>query len=253
MADLTAIEIDLQNDLVRTPFGVLTERAEIHAGEDSLIGAWDGVRWRLEEAKEIDLSRIAYADLTVGRLRGSGRCVISYNAGRGNAEGVTGIRHILLYDPPGIRHKWTREEALAAAHAAARMASLPWWLWVGVCAAIVGTTWAIVWFSDRRWSLGVTGRLALGVSLTIAVGTLTLHGTRWCEWYRMDAYIAKLIDESPPIRQETKAGVIVYTYANGASLGRAPFAGRLAWAAGEAALLSIIVGAGAMALRSRRR
>lgn len=99
LPDFTGIEIDLKNDLVRTPFGVLTHRAEISTPEDSALGACDGVEWRLEKLDPDAMSRTA-AKLLLGTLKRSGRCVINYEVKKLGAEGMTRIAHTLEFDPP---------------------------------------------------------------------------------------------------------------------------------------------------------
>jgi hypothetical protein len=99
LPDFTGIVIDLKNDLVRTPFGILTERSEIDAPDDTALGAWVGTQWKLEKP---DPSGIAgtVAKLAVGRLKRSGRCVIYYDVRRISLDGKTRISHILNYDTP---------------------------------------------------------------------------------------------------------------------------------------------------------
>ena len=96
LADLTDIAIDLKNDVVQTPFGVLTKRGEINAPEDSALGAWVGTEWRLEKDEP---SRVIVASLSVGKLTQSGRGVLYYDVKQLKPNGTKSrISHILNFD-----------------------------------------------------------------------------------------------------------------------------------------------------------
>lgn len=99
LPDFTGIVIDLKGDLVRTPFGVLTERSEIDAPEDSAFGAWVGTQWKLNDFDPSGITGTA-AKLAVGKLRQSGRSVIYYDVRRISLDGKTRISHVLNYDMP---------------------------------------------------------------------------------------------------------------------------------------------------------
>ena len=99
LPDFTGIEIDLKNDLVCTPFGVATKRSEIHAPEDSALGAWDGVQWKLENPGPNGITG-TFAKLAVGRQKRSGRCVIYYDAKKFGLDEMTRISNVLIYDLP---------------------------------------------------------------------------------------------------------------------------------------------------------
>lgn len=99
LPDFTGIEIDLKNDWVRTPFGVLTERSEIDASDASALGAWVGTEWKLVK---LDANGVTgtIAKLAVGQLKRSGRCVIYYDVKKISPDGKTRIAHVLNYDVP---------------------------------------------------------------------------------------------------------------------------------------------------------
>ena len=99
LPDFNGIEIDLTNDVVRTPFGVLTERSEINAPEDSALGAWIGTQWKLERPGSNGITG-TIAKLAVGKLTQSGRCVIYYDVKHVSLDGRTRISHVLNYDVP---------------------------------------------------------------------------------------------------------------------------------------------------------
>jgi len=99
LPDLTGIEIDLQHDLVRTPFGTTTERSEIHAPEHSALGAGDGVQWRLDvPGPDVIPDRVV--NLALGRLKRSGRCVLYYDVKKFGSDGLKRITYTLYYDLP---------------------------------------------------------------------------------------------------------------------------------------------------------
>ena len=222
------------------------------------------MRWRLEK---LDPDSVTIAELSVGKLRESGRCVIYYKTTKRTPEGATSIRRILCYDLPGTGpapsaadgsrspqgSQMTQEQAYARALETARMASPQLRLLVGVCIAVVVTTWLVVWLIGRRLSLCVTWRLALGVGLALAVGTPAMYATHWCEWRRYDRYVARRVVEWPVVREDARVDRVEYTFTNGSRLIRPAFDVPLEEPTGEAAFLSVIAGVGAMLLRSRRR
>jgi len=99
LPDFSGIEIDLTNDVVRTPFGILTERSEINASEDSALGAWVGTQWKLEKTDPNGITGMV-ANLAVGKLKQSGRCVIYYDVRKVSLDGKVRISHVLNYDMP---------------------------------------------------------------------------------------------------------------------------------------------------------
>jgi hypothetical protein len=107
LADFTGIEIDLDNDLVRTPFGVLTKRTEIEASEGSALGAWAGTQWRLEDPDSNGIVGTV-AKLAVGKLKQSGRCVIYYDVRKISPGGKKRISHVLNYDVPSTESSSTK-------------------------------------------------------------------------------------------------------------------------------------------------
>lgn len=100
LPDLTDVIIDLEADLVFTPFGVLREKSRIDAGAESLVGAWEGVQWELEELDAV-LERVTYAKFAVGRSKDSGRAVMYYDVTSFRGEQKTRFTLILLYSVTG--------------------------------------------------------------------------------------------------------------------------------------------------------
>ncbi len=99
LPDFTGIAIDLKNDQVHTPFGVLTERSDVEISEGSAIGPWMGVEWQFSE---IDPQRAVLTSvrLAVGILKESGRGVIHYTVKDVRQNQQTRIMHVLFYDLP---------------------------------------------------------------------------------------------------------------------------------------------------------
>lgn len=101
---LTGIEIDLKEDVVRTPFGVAAERSQIDAPETTLPGKWSGVQWKLEELGKSSLTG-TIVKFGVGTVAATGRELLYYNVKHVTEEGLregrpTRIRYELLYDVP---------------------------------------------------------------------------------------------------------------------------------------------------------
>lgn len=103
LPDFTGIEIDLKNDLIRTPFGTLIDRSEIDVAEGSALGAWVGTQWKFENAAPNGVPSTV-AKLGVGRLKKSGRCVIYYDVKLIGTDGNTRISHILNFTDSKEQH-----------------------------------------------------------------------------------------------------------------------------------------------------
>jgi len=99
LPDFTGIEIDLEQDVVRTPFGDLTERTAIDTSENTPLGAWSGTQWKLVEIDQNGVTG-TMATLAVGRVKQSGRYVIHYDVKQNSLAGSTTIMHVLNYDLP---------------------------------------------------------------------------------------------------------------------------------------------------------
>lgn len=99
LSDLTGITIDLNSDLVHTPFGIASERSEIDATDESPLGAWSGVQWKLEEPDPNGITGTV-VKLAVGRLKRSGRGVIYYDVKAIGPDAKTRISYVLEYDLP---------------------------------------------------------------------------------------------------------------------------------------------------------
>lgn len=99
LEDVTGIEIDLENDVVRTPFGELTDRKDSDVSDNSAIGPWTGVRWKTDRVDADSGVGIA-ASFELGQLKESGRSFIHYDVRGARRDGAVRIRHILFFDPP---------------------------------------------------------------------------------------------------------------------------------------------------------
>ncbi|HEV2972804.1 MAG TPA: hypothetical protein VGY55_22745 [Pirellulales bacterium] len=97
LPDFTGIEIDLKNDLVRTPLGVAKNRSEIHADEQSAIGAWNGAQWQSDDDIVTAFTK-GSVKLAIGSLQASGRGVLYYDATK---IGIGNISHVLIFNVPG--------------------------------------------------------------------------------------------------------------------------------------------------------
>lgn len=102
LSNLTGIRIDLMRDLIETPLGVARERSEIHAPEDSPLGAWNGVQWKLEEAGADSVTGTV-VKLALGKQVRSGRGVLYYDAKRVTSDEIVQITRVLTFDPPPKR------------------------------------------------------------------------------------------------------------------------------------------------------
>jgi hypothetical protein len=99
--DLTGIKLDLAADELTTPLGVIRGSDEVHSdGENAAVGAWDGRRWRLEQGS-LEAGDAKLVELSVGRLRESGRGVFYWqmHAMRAGQAPQRMVR-IFYFDPP---------------------------------------------------------------------------------------------------------------------------------------------------------
>lgn len=101
LSDLTGIEIDLKNDQVQTPFGILAKRSIVNASERSALGAWTGVRWELEQL-DSNSGTGTVASLAIGKIKQSGMYVFYYDVRKvmPDAKAKIRISHILKYNTP---------------------------------------------------------------------------------------------------------------------------------------------------------
>ena len=101
LPELTGIEIDLKNDVVRTPFGTAMEASEVKpSSKQNATGPWRGRTWRLEDG-DIDTLTGTVVKFSLGKLERSGRAILYYRvrhreAGQ-NLQRITGVLH---YDLP---------------------------------------------------------------------------------------------------------------------------------------------------------
>lgn len=99
LPELTGIELDLTNDVVRTPFGVFANTTDINATDNGAFGAWLGASWKTEEVDGSGWSGTA-ASFSMGRLKKSGRGVIHYRVKKVSLFENTSIRRFLVFDAP---------------------------------------------------------------------------------------------------------------------------------------------------------
>lgn len=95
---IAGYEIDLEQDVVRTPWALLANRSESHIDSGAVLGPWDGVRWNYDQVAE-DGKSGTVASLTLGRIRASGRCMLEVTV-QHLGEQTFNLRQTLLYDPP---------------------------------------------------------------------------------------------------------------------------------------------------------
>lgn len=98
LPELTGIEIDLDENVVRTPFGLLTQRTEVDAPKESIHGAWKGTQWRHQSGTLYEFTDVRFA---VGRLGKDGRCLLYYEVKRFDGIEKTRISRTLYFDSPG--------------------------------------------------------------------------------------------------------------------------------------------------------
>ncbi|WP_299462941.1 hypothetical protein [uncultured Gimesia sp.] len=99
LSDFTGMVIDLKQDQVQSPFGILAERSIINAPESTALGAWNGVQWKGNPSGANGATG-AVAKLAIGKIKKSGRCVIYYDVRKITPGEKTHISHILNYDAP---------------------------------------------------------------------------------------------------------------------------------------------------------
>ncbi len=99
LRELTGIEIDLRNALVRTPLGDLKSQGGVQTNNDHALGTWDGMQWKLDSTDPTAGSSMS-ASFALGKMRPSGRCVIRYEATQTKQEESTRVFYLLFYDLP---------------------------------------------------------------------------------------------------------------------------------------------------------
>ena len=108
LPDLTGIVIDLERLVVETPFGTCAEMSAIHASpHQQATDPWDGYQWKLETGDLQAWERLSEVpDVTVvtfdiGRLRESGRGIISYSAKQVRSGALSKADVVVTYAPRG--------------------------------------------------------------------------------------------------------------------------------------------------------
>lgn len=99
LPELTGIEIDLRNSLVRTPLGDLIMQGGVRTNNDHALGTWDGMEWKLESTESMSSTGTSVS-FALGRMRQSGRGVIRYDARQTKQEESTRVFYLLFYDFP---------------------------------------------------------------------------------------------------------------------------------------------------------
>ncbi|HYC92815.1 MAG TPA: hypothetical protein VEO54_26635 [Thermoanaerobaculia bacterium] len=80
LAELNGIIIDVENDVVETPFGRTTERTTVVASDDlKEVGSFNGEQWKLEAPGKTPGTG-TFVKLAVGQLIFDGRAILSYEA-----------------------------------------------------------------------------------------------------------------------------------------------------------------------------
>ena len=98
LPDLTGVEIDAVRREARTPYGVARGQAAFNASDDSALGAWNGVEWKLTQF-DPKTNTGASVKVAIGKLHPSGRAVIYYNVTKADSSGKARILLVLNYDP----------------------------------------------------------------------------------------------------------------------------------------------------------
>ena len=99
LQEMSRIEIDLAKDLVRTPYGDLSNPKQIDGNEDSPFGEWKGIEWSLLRPDPGGKSGTD-AKFAVGKLA-TGRCVMYYDVTQKSPEGrIDRVLRVLYYDLP---------------------------------------------------------------------------------------------------------------------------------------------------------
>jgi hypothetical protein len=99
---LTGIEIILDQDLVRTPYGVASQHTAI-APDDAqqLTGPWKGIQWFLDTRDPQQATSTGiHIEFALGRLQQDGRCLMYYRVQQFESAGKTVDLMIVLFYTP---------------------------------------------------------------------------------------------------------------------------------------------------------
>jgi hypothetical protein len=100
--ELSKVEIDLEKDVVRTPYGMATGRRKIEANDKQrATGPWDGIQWEYVEHGSLGKTSVLMT-FAIGKLKQSGRGLLYYEAKRiQNENAIDNVMYVLKYDLPG--------------------------------------------------------------------------------------------------------------------------------------------------------
>jgi hypothetical protein len=96
---LVGIEVDLVNNVVRTPLGEATDCSDVDMAADSLLGAWAGKKWTLSKPRTADQEELR-VELMVGKQTQSGQGLLVYRVHRGGRGGRSVILETIRFNIP---------------------------------------------------------------------------------------------------------------------------------------------------------
>jgi hypothetical protein len=105
LANLTGIQLDLDRQLLETPYGTATELIEVVADADRqrLTGTWNGVMWKLEQFDRHNSFHIKM-QFGLGKLTQTGRGILYYEVTKISERAVAKTTPLVLeYDLPQSR------------------------------------------------------------------------------------------------------------------------------------------------------
>lgn len=100
LSDLTGIKLDLDRNLLETPYGTTTELTEVSADPERqrLTGTWNGVTWKLAQFDRNTNSQIK-VQFSLGKLTQTGRGILQYEVIRISDRAVAKANPLILqYD-----------------------------------------------------------------------------------------------------------------------------------------------------------
>jgi hypothetical protein len=105
LTNLTGIKLDVERNLLETPYGTITEPTEVlaDAKRQRLTGTWNGVTWKLEQFDRDTDSQIK-VQFSLGKLTQTGRGILHYEVIRISDRAVAKATPLILqYDLPQSR------------------------------------------------------------------------------------------------------------------------------------------------------
>jgi hypothetical protein len=98
LSQLTGIEIDLRDNVVRTPLGVAKDCSIVNAAK-SIIGPWAGTKWTLKKPSTESAEEMTI-EFALGKQSDSGRGVMYYRVKEGGRGGSTNVMQMVTFDVP---------------------------------------------------------------------------------------------------------------------------------------------------------